>query len=50
LGNGVKKKMSDEKRKFRKNEIINVNELDEQIRRLVDNELADGIGEPISFL
>jgi hypothetical protein len=42
--------MSDEKRKFRKNEIINVNELDEQIRRLVDNELADGIGEPISFL
>ncbi len=42
--------MSDEKRNVRKNETINVNELDEQIRRLVDNELADGIEEPISFL
>jgi hypothetical protein len=48
LGNGVKKKMSDEN--VRKNEIISVNELDEHTRRLVDNELADGIEEPISFL
>lgn len=40
--------MSDEN--VRKNEIISVNELDEHTRRLVDNELADGIEEPISFL
>lgn len=42
--------MSQKKRNVRKNEIINVNELDEQVRRLVDNKLADGIDEPISFL
>jgi len=51
LGNGVKKrKMSDKKRNVRKKEIINVNKLDEQIRRLVDNKLAEKIEEPISFL
>jgi len=42
--------VSNEKRNVRKNEIINVNELDEQIRRLVDNKLSEEIEEPISFL
>ncbi len=31
-------------------EIINFDELDEQIRRLVDNKLAEKASEPISFL
>jgi hypothetical protein len=42
--------MSQKKRKDRKNERINVNELDEQIIKLVDNKLAERIEEPISFL
>lgn len=45
-----KRGMSQNKRKIRKNGRINVNELDEQIIRLVDNKLAEGIEEPINFL
>jgi hypothetical protein len=47
---GSEKELSHEKRNVRENERISVNELDEQIRRLVDNKLAEQIGEPISFL
>lgn len=42
--------MSDKKRNVRNNKIINFNELDEQITRLVDNKLTEKAQEPISFL
>ena len=42
--------VSHEKRNVRKNERIDFNELDEQVRRLVDNKLSEKIEEPISFL